>query len=512
MEINKELKGVISADDFENVPDHLKGIKIGDRLVITKIREGMPDYAKYLLGMRIIVNEVTRYNMANTDYIMYFIKEVLDDSAPSARERIIKNGYKGDFSEMSIAIYPDMVEFLEKKEKKDDEKKEEKRVVSLCTDSRDPEIIKEMISKVDRERLEKMIRIATQKRDLSSETVDWFLNEWAKNKYEFYLAFGKNLSISSPIEFKMDENEMHGLVTALYMEWPKYAATLDRIASHGMESFLENRMPSDSFFAKYMPDVYVRGSKVSKFLSRICKDEEFDIAISKVMQNRMVKGNVTVSIDPYDYLTSATSMHGWTSCHSLQGGYRAGCFTFVTDPGTLVAFRDNGKMYHYSNVIAERDGNVNGIDFGKNAFVGNSKSWRQYIHVDKKTCACLFSREYPQNKTVDGVIDKVRELIEGAISGYLGIDNVWDNYGDIKKLGKTKYEGSVLYREETTHHYSDILNWDSLLGRYKIRKTLVAPANTDVSKILISVGGQLRCFSCGRELSPNSHYVTCSGC
>ena len=86
MEINKELKGAISADGFENVPDHRKGMKNGDRLVITKIREGMPDYAKYLLGRRIMVYEVTRYNMANTDYIMYFIKEVLDDSAPSARE------------------------------------------------------------------------------------------------------------------------------------------------------------------------------------------------------------------------------------------------------------------------------------------------------------------------------------------------------------------------------------------------------------------------------------------
>lgn len=508
-----EHKVAIKNDEvsFKNVPANLEGIELGDKIVVTEYpacRE-YNDAQKAAKGIVIEANEYFAICCESNDPVYFY----LGDGFPEKwKKHMLENGYKGGFNDEVIEIYPDMFTFVHKKEKATASKPTYHNY-SLEVKA-DDDIIKEMIEKVDFDRFKKLMAISIGKNaTVTDEVAMKFLNMWAKAKAHFYIAFGRQLTISKPIEYKMDENEMAPLVYEMYKKWPKYAATIDKIMeSGGTQSFIDNNCPRCDFFEKYTT-FYKRGMKISKFFSQLFKDEQFDIDFSKVMQDRIIKGFIRISIDPYDFATSGTNMHGWSTCQKIYGDMAGGAFTYITDPNALIAYRDNGKEYTYDKLYSRGvGGDHEQYDFGRNKFVGNSKSWRELIHADFKNCAFLFSREYPQNKTIEVVFDATRELLEEVIGKYAGISD-WDNYGDLREIATRNYFGPhPVYKDVTKHHYSDVGNWEGLTRQYKIKKALIAPTGTDMSKVQITAGGDLICFKCGKKLGKEGKYTICGDC
>lgn len=561
-----EKKKVVCAEceDFINVPSYLEGIEYGDALVVAEF----PDTHKYTKeqtwckDIRFKANKRFRDALAEG----FPIYVVIYDGMPDVHKRIVReNGYDGDFGGITpIEIYIDQIRFADKMPgKRKDVKGEELVTYSIVNEKHDAKIIDEMISKVDRERFTKMCRVAMHNGGSpSSASIDLYLLEWANAKYDWYVAFGNNLTISTPLDFSMDGNELRPMIDNLCKEYPMFASNIHLIrsaAKNDMEPFVNNKMPSGiDLFKRFAGDIYKDRMKVTRFLSALHKKEifevrnnegkvlktfskrelaydfcakkrelaiqcdvfavpsaiaeQFDIDLSKVMQDRIVKGNITISIDPYDFLTSGTTMHGWSTCQRLWGDMSAALFSFITDPGCLIAYRNNGKEYTYDRIVASGPNGHEEVNLGKNAFVGNSKSWRQFIHCDPTTCTFLFSREYPSDKQIADIPDVTRKLLEDTISKVIGVDN-WDNYGDLENIAeKTYFGGKAIYKDVNHHHYSDIANWKNLMTRYKIRKTLVSPEKTDMSKAHIYVGGPVYCLKCGKRLSSDSHSCLCGGC
>lgn len=499
-------------EDFRNVPENLKGIAMEDALVVTNF-PNCRKYTKLQKAAKGIVIRATPYISMCLEYGDP-IEFILDETFPEKyRQQLIDSGEKFDFDgQTSISIYPDMLTFRDKKSADTDEKRPAKNYSLEVAE--DDSIIKEMISKVDIDRFKKLMSISTGHNcTINDDVAMTFLNMWAKAKIHFYIAFGREFTISKPIEYKMDENEMRPLIYDLYTKYPQYAATIDRVLESGkVQNFIDNSCPRCDFFAKYAP-FYKQGMKISKFFSQLFKDEKFNIDFSKVMQDRIIKGFVRISIDPYDFATSGTNMHGWSTCQKIYGDMAGGAFTYITDPNALIAYRDNGKDYTYDRIYARGVGmGRDEYNFGKNKFVGNSKSWRELIHADFKNCAFLFSREYPQNKDIAVVFDAARELLENVIGNHIGITD-WDNYGDLKKIDSTNYFGThPVYKDAYHHHYSDVGNWEALKGQYPtIKKALIAPSGTDMSKVQITAGGPMICFKCGRKLDGGSG-TTCGYC
>ena len=511
-------------EKFTNVPPALEGIEYGDYIVISQF----PDVRKYteeqrwLKDIRFRAKDMFRVGLANNKEIPIMISPDI----PETHKKILReNGYTGDFSTKLINFYADQCTFYDKKPGQ--KKEEAKKVYSIHHDRQDRKIIDEMIAKVDRERFIKLCKISLGRgQNPSEKVVNRYLEEWAKAKYDYYVAFGNNLVISTPLNFKMDDTEISSMVYELYKKYPRYAATLEKIVEDGggMKPFIENEMPRSSFFSKYCDKrTYQPGMKVSKFLmdlyatprakeDELSISEQFDRDMSIVMQNRIIKGFIRISIDPYDFLTSGTNMHGWSTCQKIWGSMAGGVFTWLTDPNSLVAYRDNGKDYVYDKIYAKGVDGREEFDFRQNSFVGNSKSWRQIINGDVNTCAFLFGREYPQNKEITAATDTARELLEKVIGEYLGIQD-WDNFGDLKNIHRTTYFGDApCYKDVTNHHYSDIENFESLRNRYHLKKTLIAPSGSDTSKICITAGGNTYCLKCGKKLSNTSSYVVCGEC
>ena len=508
---------------FVNVPPNLEGIEYGDYLVIANY----PDVRKYtkeqmwVKDLRLVADEYIQSCLESGDEKGFL---TLYDEIPETHMKILReNGCDVDFSNgntVEVEFYFDQLMFFDKKpgQKKDEEKKNH---YTIHKDHQDKEILDEMIGKVNRDRFFKMCSVSLGRgRKPGEKVVDKYLEEWAKAKYDWYLAFGRELYISRDVEYKMSEAEIAPMLTELYKDFPMYAANLDKIEqAGGAKCFIDNKMPDVDFFKRYCDRIYKPGMKVSGFLHALYHHggsseiaDKFDIRLSEVMQNRMIKGQIRISIDPFDFLTSATNMHGWTTCQKLWGSLAGGVYTWLTDPNTLVAYRCNGKDYLYDNIMARGvDGSEN-ISFGANKFTGNSKTWRQLIHCDRENCVFLFGREYPANTQIEFATDTARQLLEDVIGKYIGVDT-WANYGDLESIHRECYfSGKPIYKDVTNHHYSDIGNWNDLRHRYKLKKSLIAPIDADMSKAQITTGGKTYCLKCGKELPNSEHGVICAGC
>lgn len=337
--------------------------------------------------------------------------------------------------------------------------------------------INEMISKVNRERLVNVFRYANGGRPVKTDIVDKYLEDWAKKKFDIYCMFGRNLTISQSVEFQMDDQEMRSLVDELMKKFPKYAPLLSKFE---IKYYVSNQI--NSYYENWMERIdmkEVKGVKLSKFLSGLFEDEKFDVELSRVLQNSRVNGHYYISIDPYDFLTISTNKHGWKSCAEINnvreaGGNTRGAFSYLLDSTSMVAYRSNDKDYEYTT---------------KNVtFVGNSKSWRQMVHINKNNCAIMFNRQYPNSIPEQS---NVRELLEAQIAQYIKRENIWENLGNDSKY----------YNPSIRIAYNDSGNSSRIT---------VVPKSQPLGGLIIDSGARIYCVECGRQ-TPDEEFV-CRSC
>ena len=371
---------------------------------------------------------------------------------------------------------------------KDGEEKPKIPTYSIATKEKDPEIIKEMISKVDYKRFQKLLSISAsldgRKCVAKKEIVDKYLQIWAENKYEFYLLLGRNLRITKEVELDMTREEMRVLINDLGAKFPQYGMMLEMIDT---EDFLENRFTSisnSSAFEKHARPFYTKGMKLSKFFTDFCKDNAFDIEVSKVMQSKKVKGLIHLSIDPYDFLTSSINKHNWQSCHRITAGeYATGSVSYLLDNTTMISYKASEVDYSYEY-------------FGFK-FEGNSKTFRQLVYFDKDSCNIVFSRQYPNTSKELSAI--VREMLESKVEEFFNLssDTTWNITKDAK-------EG--MFEDVSTLHYSDV---NRGAGHYMFAR--ITDSKPNIAHF--TVGYNAPCVNCGDTHNVRKGYrMLCTSC
>lgn len=155
-----------------------------------------------------------------------------------------------------------------------------------------------------------------------------------------------------------------------------------------------------------------------KLKEKVVELNPVEIEYSKLFENRYVKGNIAISIDPVDYLLMSVNKSGWNSCYRLTnssfgsrefGQYSSGTLCYLCDSSTMIAYRHGENMVEYK--------------IGSSKFKEYSKNWRQVIYVDTATWGFACSRQYP---FTDGTLTRnVREFLEDTLSNYLSVPNSW---------------------------------------------------------------------------------------
>jgi hypothetical protein len=127
--------------------------------------------------------------------------------------------------------------------------------------------------------------------------------------------------------------------------------------------------------------------------------EKFRREHSLILNQKILRGNLCLSIHPLDYITMSDNACGWDSCMRWMddpGDYRLGTIEMMMSKYVVVAY------------LESKDNMV----FGHPEYEWNSKRWRQLIVVTPELI--LANKQYPyENDTLQGAAIKwMRDLAE----------------------------------------------------------------------------------------------------
>lgn len=296
------------------------------------------------------------------------------------------------------------------------------------------EIVEKMLSMVNFQEFKQTLKLTVGKKHTAERfndeyIMDWLI-AWANAKKNFFKLFGEKLFLIKKINIAMTLDEGIVYMDELMNGYPKYACILKQIEP--ME-LVDNRFSNaieTKFLGRYFPKTFKLGANVSRSLSKLCQDEEFDIYLSTFLQNRKNEGYCVLSIHPVDFAMLATSKHEWGSCMDLVTGFnKSGCYSLMMDNVTTVAYEDRGNFVEYTN-----EGYT---------IKWNNKMFRYLVYIPDDTERIVFGHRIgsPPDSAMDHIVDLIA-------------DKTGKKY---KKLGYTesyiKKAGELYYNTENTGEY-----------------------------------------------------------
>lgn len=272
--------------------------------------------------------------------------------------------------------------------------------------------------------------------------LSYILREWNANKGYLYNMLGNQFQISKDIEFEADFDELYEKISkncfdayaseevgkhsyAFYEQWlnrfvystsrqyePKLYDVRNQLAYMLDTINLVSNVWNGSSFSVYNPqnpEKPIRvstGSKLTKMIGKIALAydipyfEDFRIRHSQALNQKKLKGRLTLSIHPLDYMTMSDNECDWSSCMSWKedGCYRQGTVEMMNSPMVLVAYLESANN---PMTIQLSNGKVE---------YWNSKKWRELFIVNNNIICEVKSYPY-RNKYITGeVLDWLKEL------------------------------------------------------------------------------------------------------
>lgn len=359
-------------------------------------------------------------------------------------------------------------------------------------------VVEEMISKVDKQKMKRILSSSLQINAKDIAGIDAVLKTWAEAKKDIYLLFDRQLSITVEKEIELSESEKRNYMEELFKEFPVESYFIHRLFSISNEVMLNVVGDSSGYeYLKQGRSDIKRGMKFTQLVHKRFNNEKFEIALSDFYSMTKLKGCVTISIDPIEYMLMSLNSSGWSSCHTLHnqedtsrisyGCYSAGIFSYMCDDASIIAFRHKKD---------ETD-----IMINRTKIKAFSKSWRQmvYLNLDERVFIC--SRQYPcENAFAEKV---VREMLEEILSNKFTIPNMWvikknKNYIQRYIRDNSREDGYAL-------HYNDVLN--------NFKCSLAYNKQLDnLDDTLIQIGSYPPCPICGEKPLDNHERPMCNHC
>lgn len=280
----------------------------------------------------------------------------------------------------------------------------------------------------------------------------------------------------------------------------------------GNECLIKNAYPWEDFVIPVPDDSaikVVKGMKPMKIINKIIKKfpnaftqeavEEFRIKHSMVLNQKMFKGTMCLSIHPMDFMTMSDNDCNWDSCMSWQkpGEYRMGTVEMMNSHCIVIAYLKGSKDMS--------------VPIGK---TWNNKRWRELFIVDKNILTHIKGYPYRDKALTDIAFDWLNELIADYGWKYMDGDYTVDkNEGSPVEFGDYQ-----LY-----FHPQFAIMYDDYYSKHRARfgaKLLdeIEPYDK-VYRFDLWVSGNTECMCCGSDWSGDYEELdtqslqcpTCSG-
>ena len=398
-----------------------------------------------------------------------------------------------------------------------------------------------------KEQVKEVIRYS---QGIDEPLLDNLFDDWYDGKSDFIDAMG-DLRIKIPdvkIELDAQEKKRRLLAFINHIDEDYNAYNLAGFLDSNMDSFYDNRVEKlPAFMYQYNWETDELGDlkeqyksiKVGmkllrsfKYFNHDLSDEMIDqiqTEASMLIQENSLEGDLWLSVHPLDYLSSSENTYNWRSCHALDGDYRCGNLSYMSDRSTVICYLSTGddkKLPRFPDSVP-----------------WNSKKWRMLLHFSDNWDMIFAGRQYPffSNRLLEKVRDELigERFFTDALKRR-GVDwSKWSDFrlnevedsctnetlplkGDyIPVTGELIPIKDIVKDAPNSKHYNDVLH-SSCYKPYYIKRRVKCSdeypwddglyEDVAVKYLRVNVGSEIVCLHCGEELVSMYGMMVCSKC
>lgn len=372
---------------------------------------------------------------------------------------------------------------------------------------------------------EKFNKIIEYSQEIEDINTDDLFSRWEKAKQKFIKYFGDRLIYTWPykVSFELDDNEKNKKVSDLITQIEQKNTSLARFIEENKKGFYENFVLND--YTILSSGIKIpKGMRLLKAFKFFESDKErlenFQSIASMIIQENKVEGILCFSVHPLDFLSASENNHNWHSCHALDGDFRAGNLSYMTDDSTIMVYLKSDNDV----VLPDFPGDIK----------WNDKKWRMWLHFSDNEDMLFAGRQYPFfSKNALNIITKdiFKNTDIGAnnhcwsewdnryITNWFDRFNLSDRYLPVSDnlIGINE-----LVKDNTgALHYNDLLysNYYTPYYSYRLIEDFdtyfsYSYRNKPVTKISsrFRLGGAIKCVKCKNEFIKDSNTFMCPRC
>lgn len=247
--------------------------------------------------------------------------------------------------------------------------------------------------------------------------------------------------------------------------------------------------------------------------------EDFRIAASMILNDKIMRGNLCVSIHPLDYMTMSDNSSNWSSCMSWtsDGCYRVGTVEMMNSNNALCCYLEGADKFCFSRdavkiTSSESDVSMNEelrrkvkeiVKRDGELYEWNNKKWRVLVYANKDIIMTGKSYPYYSESVDKDLLAFVVELAKKNMNWHyqFGPERYQDMIHVYTATAMNNNRKWIKYGRTTKHNilwdthgmYNDMLNANKY--KYWCYRNAV-----DHNKIY-SVSGKSVCLCCGNEVA-----------
>jgi hypothetical protein len=392
------------------------------------------------------------------------------------------------------------------------------------------------LSVEDKRKIKKYINLYNEQnssvKDLSKVLSYWDKAKscWLDEIFDGEMIISKEIAIEKStdmIEADMNASPefmaiLDDFANAYYMHHHKYdnwASDRYILAQAFNTEYLAKNVWTSSYYDNYeytipgndKPIKMQKGMKIIKLLAKVAEAidwplfEEFRILHSQFLNQKILKGELCLSIHPLDYMTMSDNESGWRSCMSWNdtGCYRSGTIEMMNSNCVIVAYL---KAKNDMTVDGEKD-------------FWNNKKWRTLIIADpNKFVTTVKSYPYESEELSKAALEFLVERMPCSwvefknqpIYGYHMFSDYRDEYNEINE--KIHVDDYIAF--ETEYMYNDFGTGVLHYGIFPFDNITTAREYAEIrinGRKHYNYSGPKTCMICGNEefYDDNSEHLCC---